>query len=98
MATVFAPASPVSVIVFEAIANVVAAAAKVDELFSAVNEIARVTAKDAWICVESYRNENEKANLLYWQLTCECFFTPEEWKRLFKKFEYTGDYSFIFFE
>ena len=24
-----------------------------------------------YICVESYRNEEEKANLLYWQVTCE---------------------------
>jgi len=27
----------------------------------------------------SYRNESEKANLLYWQVTCELFGTPEEW-------------------
>ena len=35
--------------------------------------------KDKYICVESYRNEYEKVNLLYWQVTCECFYTPEEW-------------------
>ena len=28
-----------------------------------------------YICVESYRNEKEKTNLLYWQLTCESFCT-----------------------
>jgi protein-L-isoaspartate(D-aspartate) O-methyltransferase len=48
--------------------------------------------------LESYRNEQEKANLLYWQLTCEAFFTPEEWKWLYDHWGYNGDYSFIFFE
>ena len=33
----------------------------------------------------SYRNEIEKANLLYWQVTCESFYTPDEWKWFFKK-------------
>ena len=48
--------------------------------------------------VESYRNEREKANLLHWQLTCECFYTPQEWEWLFETFGYTGDHSFIYFE
>jgi hypothetical protein len=48
--------------------------------------------------VESYRNEQEKANLLYWQLTCEAFCTPDEWRWWFRQTGYTGDYSFIYFE
>jgi protein-L-isoaspartate(D-aspartate) O-methyltransferase len=48
--------------------------------------------------VESYRNEEEKANLLYWQLTCESFCTPQEWLWWFQQTGYTGDYSFIYFE
>jgi len=68
------------------------------DLKKAVQEIQRVSRGKSYICVESYRNEHEKANLLYWQLTCECFFTPEEWEWLFKEWGYTGDYSFIYFE
>jgi ubiquinone/menaquinone biosynthesis C-methylase UbiE len=68
------------------------------DLKKAVGEINRVSKKNAYIVVESYRNEREKANLLYWQLTCECFFTPKEWEWLFSEFGYQGDYSFIFFE
>lgn len=68
------------------------------DLFSAVKEIQRVSKGNSYIMVESYRNEEEKANLLYWQLTCECFFTVEEWKWIFHQCGYTGDYSFIFFE
>lgn len=68
------------------------------ELEQALREIERVRRGNAYIVVESYRNEREKANLLAWQLTCECFFTPQEWEWVFQRFGYRGDYSFIFFE
>jgi SAM-dependent methyltransferase len=68
------------------------------ELEQALKEIERVKSGKSYIVVESYRNEKEKNNLLCWQLTCECFYTPDEWKWIFEKFGYKGDYSFIFFE
>lgn len=68
------------------------------DLEKAMREIMRVTRKNAWIVVESYRNEREKDNLLNWQLTCECFFTPQEWDWIFDKFGYKGDHCFIYFE
>ena len=68
------------------------------ELEKSLTEINRVSKSYAYICVESYRNEKEKANLLYWQVTCEQFNTPEEWNWWFKKCQYNGDYSFIYFE
>jgi len=68
------------------------------ELFKALKEIERVGRKHKYICVESYRNEEEKANLLYWQLTCEMFCTPEEWQWWYEHCGYSGDYSFIYFE
>ena len=68
------------------------------DLNTALQEIERVGRKHKYICVESYRNEEEKANLLYWQLTCEMFCTPQEWEWWFAQTGYTGDYSFIYFE
>ena len=68
------------------------------DLDTALREIERVGKKNKYICVESYRNEIEKANLLYWQVTCETFCTPEEWAWWFKQTGYTGDHSFIYFE
>ena len=68
------------------------------ELEKALCEIERVGRGNKYICVESYRNETEKTNLLYWQVTCEMFNTPEEWQWWFDKTGYTGDHSFIFFE
>jgi protein-L-isoaspartate(D-aspartate) O-methyltransferase len=67
------------------------------DLHKALLEVERV-GKNKYICVESYRNEMEKANLLYWQVTCESFCTPEEWEWWFKLTGYSGDYSFIYFE
>jgi hypothetical protein len=63
-----------------------------------VTEMERVGKDAKYICVESYRTEAEKANLLYWQLTCETFMTPKEWLWLFDRLGYTGDYGFIYFE
>jgi SAM-dependent methyltransferase len=71
---------------------------KVDDLKGALQEVERVGRNRKWICVESYRNEREKVNLLYWQLTCMSFYTPEEWVWLYRQWGYTGDYGFIFFE
>ncbi len=68
------------------------------DLYKSIKEIERVGKDHKYICVESYRNEEEKANLLYWQLTCEGFYTPEEWQWWFDICGYTGDYSFIYFE
>ncbi len=67
------------------------------DLKKAVQHIQRVSKGNSYIVVESYRNEVEKANLLYWQLTCECFYTPAEWEWLFNEWGYTGDYGFIYF-
>lgn len=68
------------------------------ELYKAIHEIERVGKGAKYIGVESYRNEREKMNLLYWQLTCESFHRPEEWKWEFERAGYTGDWGFIYFE
>jgi SAM-dependent methyltransferase len=67
------------------------------KLEDALREIMRVGRRHRYVCVESWRNETEKANLLYWQLTCRAFFSPEEWAWWFRLTGYTGDHSFIFF-
>ena len=68
------------------------------DLDRALREMERVSAKNKFLCVEAYRNEEEKVNLLYWQLTCRMFCTPAEWEWWFKTTAYTGDHSFIYFE
>lgn len=68
------------------------------DLDKALREIERVGKKNKYVCVESYRSEEEKANLLYWQVTCEAFNTPQEWEWWFQQTGYTGDHSLIYFE
>ncbi len=68
------------------------------ELERALNEINRVNRGAMYLTVEAYRTEQEKVNLMYWQLTCRQFCTPDEWKWWFRHTNYTGDYGFIYFE
>jgi ubiquinone/menaquinone biosynthesis C-methylase UbiE len=69
-----------------------------EQLVQALREIERVGRRHKFICVETYRNEDEKVNLLYWQLTCETFARPETWQWYFNLAGYTGDHGFIVFE
>jgi ubiquinone/menaquinone biosynthesis C-methylase UbiE len=68
------------------------------DLDKALSEMERVGKQHKWLCVEAYRTEEEKVNLMYWQLTCRAFHTPEEWEWIFQQAGYTGDYGFIYFE
>ncbi|MDP7017653.1 MAG: class I SAM-dependent methyltransferase [Pirellulaceae bacterium] len=70
----------------------------VDQLWLALGEIQRVGRKARHVTVEAYRNEREKANLLYWQLTCRAFHTPAEWEWILEQTGFVGDYAFIYFE
>ncbi len=71
---------------------------RLPELEIALKEIERVGKNNKYIVMDGYRTEQEKVNLLYWQLTCECFFTPKEWEWIFAKCGYRGDYSLVYFE
>ena len=68
-------------------------------LFDAVREIDRVgKGNKKYIMVESWRNERERVNLLYWQLTCESFHDVKNWEWIYQQSGYQGDWGFIFFE
>lgn len=67
------------------------------DLKKALLEIERV-GKHKYIAVESYRNNLELFNLQCWALTCDSFFTPEEWRFLFQEYGCNTDYEFIYFE
>lgn len=67
------------------------------DLERALLEIERVGRGRGYIVVDGYRTDREKVNLMYWHLTCECFFTPAEWEWLFARIGYRGDYECIFY-
>jgi SAM-dependent methyltransferase len=67
------------------------------DLHEALREMQRVGRRHRYLVVDGYHTEQEKVNLLYWQLTCECFFTPREWEWIFQQAGYTGDYACIYY-
>jgi protein-L-isoaspartate(D-aspartate) O-methyltransferase len=68
------------------------------QLCQALRELQRVSRRHKFIVVDSYRNDREKINLMYWHLTCESFFAPAEWEFIFQQTGYTGDWDFVCFE
>lgn len=71
---------------------------KVYDLKKAIQDIERISRGNSYIVVESFRNDREEVNMLYWQLTCASYYSMDEWEWLYQEWGYTGDYSFIFFE
>jgi ubiquinone/menaquinone biosynthesis C-methylase UbiE len=72
---------------------------EVFDLYSALKEMQRVgKSEKKYIVVESWRSEEEKANMLYWAIPCESFYSPQSWKWMFDHAGYVGDYSYITFE
>jgi SAM-dependent methyltransferase len=67
------------------------------ELETALAEIQRV-GRNAYVMVESYRCERELFNLQCWALTAQTFLDTAEWIWLYRRFGYSGDYEFIYFE
>jgi SAM-dependent methyltransferase len=71
----------------------------ISKLYDAVREIERVgKGSNKYVMVESWRNERERTNLLYWQLTCESFHDVGNWQWIYEQCGYTGDWGFIFFQ
>lgn len=62
---------------------------KVYDLKKAVKEIERVSKGSSYIMVESFRNDREEVNMLYWQLTCASYHSVDEWEWLYQEWGYT---------
>ena len=71
---------------------------RLPDLEIALKEIERVGKANKYIVLDSYETEEQKVNLMYWQLTCECFYAPQEWEWIFEKCSYSGDHSCIFYD
>lgn len=65
-------------------------------LETCLSEMARL-GKSQYVMTESYRSQKELFNLQCWALTCETFFSPDEWQWMFQKSGYFGDYELIYF-
>ncbi len=63
-----------------------------EECIQAINEITRVSKKNSFITVDAYRTEDEKKRMYDWNLTAKTILSVNEWKQLFKKIGYKGDF------
>lgn len=68
------------------------------DLKLAIKEMVRLSGGKMYICVESYRNEQELCNLQCWALTCQSFYSPDDWKEILTDNRYDGEIEFVFFE
>lgn len=57
-----------------------------------LKEIQRVSKKHSFIKVNGYKNEQEKKSLYDWNLVAKTILPVDEWKKLFNKTNFTGDY------
>ena len=63
-----------------------------DDLIKALSEIERVAKRGSFITVDAYRDETEKEAMLAWNLTAKTILHVDDWKDLFAKVGFTGNY------
>jgi SAM-dependent methyltransferase len=65
---------------------------------TALREIQRVAAGRAYVQVDAYRNEAERALFEDWMLTAKTYGKPEDWLMILEEAGYTGDYFWTILE
>ena len=68
------------------------------ECQQALGEIQRVTRQSAFVTMDAWRNDQEKENLLKWNLTAKTYMHVDEWVKLFQEVGYQGDYYWFIAE
>ena len=63
-----------------------------EECIQALQEIDRVSKKNAFITVDAYRNDLEKEAMHAWNLTAKTILHVDEWIQLFEDASYSSDY------
>ena len=58
----------------------------------ALREIERVKRREAFVTVDAYRSEEERARMESWNLTARTILSVDDWKQLFSEAGYTGDF------
>jgi SAM-dependent methyltransferase len=65
---------------------------------AALREIQRVSRGNSFIVVDAYRNEQERTRLEQWNLTALTYMHVDEWREVFERVGYTGDYFWFIAE
>ena len=70
---------------------------KAPDLMTALQGIEKTSRRNVYITLESWNNEQERCNLLDWQLTCESFHDIPTWETIFTKLCPKADWEFLTF-
>jgi ubiquinone/menaquinone biosynthesis C-methylase UbiE len=62
------------------------------ECATALQEISRVSKKNAFLTVDAYRNNEDKQRMDAWNLTAKTIMSVDDWIKFFEKNQYKGDY------
>lgn len=63
-----------------------------DGCIKTLREIERVSRRGSFITVDAYHDDEEKKRMEAWNLTAQTVLHVDEWRELFDKAGYTGDY------
>lgn len=63
-----------------------------EDCFTALQEMERVSKKYKFLVVDAWDNEEERQRLMKWNLTAQTILSTKDWKELFKLAEYSGDF------
>ncbi|MHB9023835.1 MAG: class I SAM-dependent methyltransferase [Armatimonadota bacterium] len=69
-----------------------------EECKQALREIQRVSRAHAFVTMDAWRNEEEHARMLMWNLTALTYMSVNDWVGLFAEVGYTGDYYWVIAE
>ncbi len=64
----------------------------------AFKEINRVSKKNSFVMNDAWRDEKGKQSMLKWNLTALTYMSCNDWEKLFKEVDYSGDYYWFFAE
>jgi len=70
----------------------------IDDCKQALREIQRVSREHAFITVDAWRTEEERQQLIKWNLTALTYMHVDDWKALFDDVGYTGDFYWFIAE
>jgi ubiquinone/menaquinone biosynthesis C-methylase UbiE len=63
-----------------------------EDIIKSFNELQRVTKKNSYVVLDAYSNEEEKEELLNWNLTAKTIKHVDDWKKFFEKINFKGDF------
>ncbi len=65
---------------------------ELSECVTSIKEISRVSKGNSFITVDAYNTNEEKERMFKWNLTAKTIMSTNDWKEIFKKIGYNGDF------